>query len=47
MNVPTSRTDLVVVETKEKDGQDRVYVMPKANRNDQASAGAKAKGGRP
>ena len=45
MNLPTSRNDLVVVETKEKDGQDRVYLTPDGNRNNREAAGAEKKGG--
>ena len=43
LNVPTRRTDQVVVEVKEKDGQDRVYVA--ANAKSRAEGGAAAEKG--
>lgn len=43
LNVPTRRTDQVVVEVKEKDGQDRVYVA--ANATSRAEGGAVAEKG--
>lgn len=44
LNVPTRRTDQVVVEVKEKDGQDRVHVAANANSRAESSAIASKKG---
>ena len=44
LNVPTRRTDQVVVEVKEKDGQDRVHVAANAKSRSESSAIASKKG---
>lgn len=44
LNVPTRRADQVVVEVKEKDGQDRVYVAADAKRRPESASRAR-KGG--
>ena len=45
LNVPTRRTDQVVVEVKEKDGQDRVYVAANAKSRSEGDAAASKEGG--